>query len=350
MLEGQLGHLVAEFNIVKEEELQSQEMVIRQYMINEYGPSNSYCEHVQATTFESKEVVKETVNEPSLEYHVEACLAQCGDDLDLDMLLEQADAILDPTFELQTEKGETTEISFPNSSSLAIEPFIVDNHSSMPSSYNRLPQVSLVQHFSTAHFDNLEERVNQLMAARHAQTQLSHTYIPHQSYSYCYHPSHRIDDYPFFNHYVIEANKSAHEPAQTTTIVVSEKKVVSKAEEKDKQIEPPPISNLSNEKEVSTETHSFITIPLERHHKSQVSPFQCLKEPSYVEIFKESRMQRCKFRKRSSKKILLSNKVCYIRWRNILQEGYIVLMKKEWKRLVGHSNDWGKHCKISSPF
>jgi hypothetical protein len=43
-LEGQLGHLVAEFNIIKEEEFQSQEMA------------------------RSKEVFKETVNEPSLEY------------------------------------------------------------------------------------------------------------------------------------------------------------------------------------------------------------------------------------------------------------------------------------------
>ena len=46
-------------------------------------------EHAKATTFGSEEVVKETVNEPNLEY---------------------------PTLEVQTEKGETTEISFPNSS------------------------------------------------------------------------------------------------------------------------------------------------------------------------------------------------------------------------------------------
>ena len=58
-------------------------------------------EHAKATAFGSEEVVKETVNEPSLEY---------------------------PTLEVQTEKGKTTKISFPNSSSLAAEPFIVDNH------------------------------------------------------------------------------------------------------------------------------------------------------------------------------------------------------------------------------
>jgi dihydrodipicolinate synthase/N-acetylneuraminate lyase len=88
----------------------------------------------------------------------------------LDKLLEQADEILDPILEVQTEKGETTKTSFPNSSSLAVEPFIVDNRSSMPSSYNHPPQESLMQHFLTAHTDDLEEGVNQLMAARHAHT------------------------------------------------------------------------------------------------------------------------------------------------------------------------------------
>ena len=92
-LEGQLGHLIAKFNIIEEEEFQSQEMA------------------------RSEEVFKETVNEPSLEY---------------------------PTLEVQTEKGETTEISFPNSFSLAVEPFILENHSSLPSSYNHPPQESLV--------------------------------------------------------------------------------------------------------------------------------------------------------------------------------------------------------------
>jgi hypothetical protein len=36
----------------------------------------------------------------------------------------------------------------------------------MPSLYNHPPQESLVQHFPSAHFDDLEERVNQLMVAR----------------------------------------------------------------------------------------------------------------------------------------------------------------------------------------
>jgi hypothetical protein len=118
-------------------------MVREQYMIDK---------HAKANTFGSEEVVKDTVNEPSLEYH---------------------------TLEVQIEKGETIEISFPNSSSLAVEPFILDNHSSMPLAYNHPPQESLVQHFPTIHFDDLEERVNQLMVARYAHTQLSHTHVLH---------------------------------------------------------------------------------------------------------------------------------------------------------------------------
>ena len=74
-----------------------------------------------------------------------------------------------------------------------------------------------MQHFPTAHIDDFEERVNQLMPARHAHTQPPHTYAPHQSCSFCYHPSHRIDDCPFINHYMIEASNYYNECVQTTT-------------------------------------------------------------------------------------------------------------------------------------
>ena len=74
-----------------------------------------------------------------------------------------------------------------------------------------------MQDFLMAHIDDLEERVNQLMAARHAHTQPPQSYAPHQSCSFCYHPSHRIDDCPFINHYMIEASNSYHKGVQTTT-------------------------------------------------------------------------------------------------------------------------------------
>jgi hypothetical protein len=245
-------------------------MVKEQYIIDK---------HARATIFGDEEVVKETVNESSLEYH---------------------------TPDVQTENGETTEISCPNSSSLVAKPFIMDNHSSLPSSYNHPPQESLVQRFPTAHFDDLEERVNQLMAARHAHTQLSHTHAPHQSCSYCYHPSHQINDCPFLNHYVTEANKFIHENAQTTTILVSEEKAVKKVEENHEQIEPPPNSNLSNEKEVSTEAHSFITIPLDTHHETQFSFLQCLMALSYAIILKDSCIEGHKSRNNLPKKFQLN--------------------------------------------
>ena len=55
--------------------------------------------------------------------------------------------------------------------------------------------------------------------------------------------------------------------------------------ERQEQVDPP--LDPSNDKEVSTEAHSFVTILLETYHEPPVSSFQCLKEPSYVEIFKE---------------------------------------------------------------
>jgi hypothetical protein len=92
-------------------------------------------------------------------------------------------------------------------------------------------------------------------------------------------------------------------------------------EEKEEQFELPPNPIRSTNKEVSTEAHSFVTIPLETYHEQHISPFQCLEEPSYVEIF-------------------LKN--LYIRWRNILPEGYLIVKKKGWKGLVGHPYEWGR--------
>ena len=212
----------------------------------------------------------------------------------------------------------------------------------MPSPYNHPPQESLVQHFSTTHVDDLEDRVNQLMAARHAHSLPSHTHALLQSCSFCYHPSHWIDDCPFINYYMIEGNKSIHDHAQTTTKLVSEGKAVNNVEENEEEIEPPPTPNLSNDKEVSTEAHSFITIPLETFHEPQVSFTQCLKEPFYAKTLKDLCKQVGKPRNHRPKKILRCNKIGYIRWQNILAEGYQILKKKGWKGLVGHLSDRGK--------
>jgi hypothetical protein len=113
-------------------------------------------------------------------------------------------------------------------------------------------------------------------------------------------------------------------------------------EEKEEQVEPPTTPNLTNNKEMSTEAHSFITIPLETFHESQASFIQCLKEPFYAKTLKDLCKEVGKPRNHRPKKILLSNKVGYLRWRNILLEGYQILKKKGWKGLVGHPNDRGK--------
>jgi hypothetical protein len=95
---------------------------------------------------------------------------------------------------------------------------------------------------------------------------------------------------------------------------------------------------------VSTEALAYIIIPLEKHQESKASSLECLKNPSYVKILKDFCTQAQKSRNHFTKKILRS-KQFYIRWRNILPEGYEVLKKKWWKGLVGHPHDQGRHYK-----
>jgi hypothetical protein len=51
--------------------------------------------------------MEEAVEESSMEDPLEACFAQFGEDLDLDKLLEQADAMLETTPLVSSEKEET---------------------------------------------------------------------------------------------------------------------------------------------------------------------------------------------------------------------------------------------------
>jgi hypothetical protein len=117
-----------------------------------------------------------------------------------------------------------------------------------------------------------------------------------------------------------------------------------------KQIEPPSTPNQSNNKEVSTETHFFITVPFETLHEPQDSILQCLKEPSCDKFVKDLCTQCHKSKNHLSKKILRSKQVCYLRGRNIMLEGYQILKKKGWKGLVGHPNDRGRYNNFSILF
>jgi hypothetical protein len=91
-----------------------------------------------------------------------------------------------------------------------------------------------------------------------------------------------------------------HEQSKALLDLAPDTRTENGEEENEEQIEPPPILNWSNDKEMSTEAHSLITIPLETQ---QASSFQCLEEPSYVEIFKVPHTERCKYRNMHTKKI-----------------------------------------------
>jgi hypothetical protein len=115
-----------------------------------------------------------------------------------------------------------------------------------------------------------------------------------------------------------------------------------KIEHKEK-IESPADTSLSNDKEVSTEAHSFIIVPLETQHESKALILQCLKEPLYAKILKDLCRQAHKSRNHRPKKIFPSKQVDYLRWQNILPECYQILKKKWWKGLVGHPHDRGRY-------
>jgi hypothetical protein len=54
-----------------------------------------------------EEIMEDVVGESSMEDPLEACFAQFGEDLDLDRLLEQAEAILETTPLVSNEKEKT---------------------------------------------------------------------------------------------------------------------------------------------------------------------------------------------------------------------------------------------------
>jgi hypothetical protein len=69
-------------------------------MIDEDASSNSYHEHVQATsTLRNEETVEEIFCEPSLEDPLEECFDQFGGDLDLDKLFDHAETFNEPSLE-----------------------------------------------------------------------------------------------------------------------------------------------------------------------------------------------------------------------------------------------------------
>jgi hypothetical protein len=159
-------------------------------------------------------------------------------------------------------------------------------------------------------------------------------------------------------HYMInedDASHSCHENVPDTIILESNEIDNNEEEGKKEQIEhrdqiehmekiePPADTSLSNDKEVSTEAHSFIIVLLETQHESKALILQCLKEPLYAKILKDLCRQAHKSRNHRPKKIFPSKQVDYLRWQNILPECYQILKKKWWKGLVGHPHDRGRY-------
>jgi hypothetical protein len=158
-------------------------------------------------------------------------------------------------------------------------------------------------------------------------------------------------------HYMIDeddASYSCHEHVPTITMFENEENVDSNEEkEKEEHLEhtaPPPNPNTSNDKEMSTKAHSFITIPLETFHEPRASILKCLKEPSYVKTVKDLCTQLRKSRHHRPKKIIRSKQVGYIKWLNIPPEGYQIFKRKGWKGLVGHPHDRGRRCVLVFKF
>jgi hypothetical protein len=121
-------------------------------------------------------------------------------------------------------------------------------------------------------------------------------------------------------HYMIDeddSNNLHHEHVQATATYESEEIVDgNEEEEKDEHLEhttPLPDLNMYNDKEVSTEAHSFITIPFETFHEPQASVLQCLQKPSSAKSLKDRCTQGQKYRNHRSTKILRSKQVGHLR-------------------------------------
>jgi hypothetical protein len=131
-----------------------------------------------------------------------------------------------------------------------------------------------------------------------------------------------------------DASHSCHEHVPNTTILES-KEIVDNNEEEEKEeqvehkeeqiehkeqvehkekIKPPADTSLSNDKEASTEAHSFIIVPLETHHKSKASILHCIKKPSYAKILKDLCRQAHKSRNHHPKKIFPSKQIGFLKW------------------------------------
>ena len=239
------------------------------------------------------------------------------------------------------------------------------NYQEESATLNYLPKDEVFECCPTAHIDDLKMRIHQFKAARTIYIRVMNKFEPCLFCEYCFNPTHHQSECPFILNYLVDEdevvdNKEEHtkqvEHAQVTTLE-NEEIVDNNEEEQVEHIEqvkhheksgPPTDPNLPSDMEESAEAFAYITAPLETHQEPKALSLECLQEPFNVKILKDLCTQARKSRNHFPKKILRS-KQFYIRWQNILPEGYEVLKKKGWKGLVGHQYDRIKCCKVFSP-
>jgi hypothetical protein len=159
-----------------------------------------------------------------------------------------------------------------------------DDQSSHPSFYNQSAPQSVLEDTLKAFMHLTCQAISDMRNAIMANTQAIAKMEGQINYLVV--EFNRIDDEEFQSqlmtrgHYMIdedESNNSCHEHVSATTILKSEE-IVDNNEEEEKEdhlesvehlerIEPPSTPNLSNDKEMSTEPHSFIIIPFETLHE-----------------------------------------------------------------------------------
>ena len=268
--------------------------------------SNSYHEHAQTTTkLVSEEIADEVVSEFSSEDPEMECFTHDDCDLDLDRLVEQ-DGVLhelsleDPIMEHFAQDKDDLDLDrLIGQDSVLYEASLEDPEVECFTQPDLDPN-KFLEHAMTFREPSLDDPLEESFAQFEFDLDLD---MVHEQAKALLDPTPKIQ------------TKDGEEVKEERLEQV----------ERREQVEPPP--DPSNDKEGSTEAHSFVTIPLETQ---QASSFQCLEEPSYVEIFKETHTQDHKSRN-CVPKWILRNTVNYIRWRNILLEGYLILKKKGWK-------------------
>jgi hypothetical protein len=279
-LEGQLGHLVAEFNRIEEEELQSQEMARGQYVIDQDASSKSYHEHVQATsTLGNEEIVEEIFYEPSLEDPLEERFDQFGGDLDLDKLLDHIETSNEPS--LEDPLGECfDQIGYDLDLDKLFKQAVMFSEPSLEDSLEEcfaqsecdLDLDKFLEQAKTSNEPSLEDPLGECFAQFKFDLDLD--MIREQVEAL-------LDSTLKMQ---IENGETTEISSPKSSLSAAKPLIVDRHEEEGKEeqvenIKPPNNPNVSNDKEVSIEAHSLINFPLEIHNEKLIVTREGITDP-----------------------------------------------------------------------